>query len=96
MVCFNQKQNLEYPICFYKHQPEEVLILDETTNVTVKDKKITMWTITAKEKLMKLNLRSEGDPKEVFINAILPTSFQAQIKELLVNYRDFLPGVMKI
>ncbi len=35
---------------------------------------------------MKLNLRSEKDPKEVLINAILPTSFQAQIKELLINY----------
>jgi hypothetical protein len=29
---------------------------------------------------MKLNLGNEGDPKEVLINAILPTSFQAQIK----------------
>jgi hypothetical protein len=31
-------------------------------------------------------LGSEGDPKEVFINANLLISFQAQIKGLLVNY----------
>jgi len=61
--------------------------LDEVVDVTVKDKKIARWTITTKELLMKLNLRNEGDPKEVFINAILPTSFQAQIKKLLINYR---------
>jgi len=60
--------------------------LDEVADVIVKDKKIARWTITAKELLMKLNLRSEKDPKEVLINAILPTSFQAQIKELLINY----------
>jgi hypothetical protein len=38
--------------------------------------------------LKKLNLGSKGDLKEVLNNAILPTSFQSQIKELLVNYRD--------
>jgi hypothetical protein len=37
---------------------------------------------------MKLNLRSERDHKEVLINAILRTFIQAQIKELLLNYRD--------
>ncbi len=78
----------KYPVYFYKHQLGEVLILDEAADVIVKDKKITRWTVTTKEQLMKLNLGSEGDPKEVFINAILPTSFQAQIKELLVNYHD--------
>jgi hypothetical protein len=43
----------EYPVYFYKHQPKEVLILDETTNVTIKDKKITRWTIIVEEQLMK-------------------------------------------
>jgi len=37
---------------------------------------------------MKLNLGNERDLKEVFINVILPTYFQAQTKELLVNYHD--------
>jgi hypothetical protein len=32
------------------------------------------------EQLMKLNLGSEEDSKEVLINAILPSTFQAQIK----------------
>jgi hypothetical protein len=35
-----------------------------------------------------LNSSCERDPKEVLINAVLPISFQAQIKELLVNYHD--------
>jgi len=38
--------------------------------------------------LNKLNLGNEGDLKEVLINAILPISFQAQIKGLLVNYHN--------
>jgi hypothetical protein len=33
-------------------------------------------------------LGGEGDPKEVLINAVLPISFQAKIKELLINYQD--------
>jgi hypothetical protein len=37
---------------------------------------------------MKLNLGSEGNLKEVLINAILSTYFQAQIKKLLINYCD--------
>ncbi len=56
------------------------MILDEDVDVTINDKKIARWTVTTKEQLMKLNLGNEGDPKEVFINVILPTSFQAQIK----------------
>jgi len=43
----------KYLICFYKHQPREVLILDETTDVTIKDKKIVGWTVAIKEQLMK-------------------------------------------
>jgi hypothetical protein len=46
------------------------------------------WTVTTKEPLKKLNLGNEGDPNEVLINAILPMSFQAQSKRLLVNYRN--------
>jgi hypothetical protein len=86
MVCFNQKKNLNIQFIFYKHQPEEVLILDETINVIVEDQKIIGFT--TEEHLMKLNIRNERDLKEVLINAILPTSFQAQTKNLLVNYCD--------
>jgi hypothetical protein len=93
---FQLEEKPKYLVYFYKHQPKEVLILDETTNVTVKDKKIAGHTITIEEWLMKLNLGIEGDPKDVFINAILPTSFQAQIKKLLINYCDFLPGIIRI
>jgi hypothetical protein len=54
----------EYPIYFYKHQPREVLILDEVVDVIVKGKKIARWTITVEEQLMKLNLGNEGDPRD--------------------------------
>ncbi len=81
-------------VYFYKHQLGFFLILDEVVDVIVKDKKIARWTVTTEEQLMKLNLRSEGDPKEVFINVILPTSFQAQIKKLIGVM--FLLGVIKI
>lgn len=51
-------------------------------------RKFVGWIVIIKEQLKKLNLGSEEDPKEVFINAILPIPSQAQIKELVVNYRD--------
>ncbi len=82
------KEKPKYLVYFYKHQPRKVLILDEFVNVTVNDKKIARWIITTKKQLMKLNLGNERDLKEVLINVILPTSFQAQIKELLMNYHD--------
>jgi hypothetical protein len=82
------KEKPKYPIYFYQHQLGEVLTLDEATDVTIKDKKIARWIVTVEDQLKKLNLGSEGDPKEVFINVVLPISFQGQIKELLVNYCD--------
>jgi hypothetical protein len=72
----------------FEHQQGEALILDEVVNITIKYKKIVGWIVIIKEQLKKLNLGNEEDPKEVFINAILPIPSQAQIKELLVNYRD--------
>ncbi len=64
-------------------------------NITIKDKKLVRWIIITKEDLKKLNLDSEEDAKEVFINAILSIPFQAQIKELLVNYRDVFASSYK-
>jgi hypothetical protein len=64
------------------------LILDEVADVIVKDCKIARWIVTIEEQLKKLDSGSEGNPKEVLINVILPISFKARIKELLVNYRD--------
>jgi len=82
------KEKLKYPIYFYQHQSRKVLILDEVANMIFKDKKIVGWMVTVEEQIKKLNLGSEWDPKEVLINAVLPTSFQAKIKELLVSYCD--------
>jgi hypothetical protein len=44
--------------------------------------------VTIEEQLVKLNLGSKEEPKEVLINAILPSVFQAQIKKVLVEYID--------
>jgi hypothetical protein len=82
------KDKVEYPMYFYEHQPWEALILDEVVNITIKDKKIVGWTMTTKEQLVKLNLGSKEEPKEVLINAILPSVFEAQIKHVLMEYID--------
>jgi hypothetical protein len=43
------KEKPYYLIYFYKHQPKEVLTLDEDVDVTIEDKKIVRWTVIAKE-----------------------------------------------
>jgi hypothetical protein len=73
---------------FYKHQPKEALILDKAIDITIKDKKITGWIMTVKEQLVKVNLGNKEKPKEVLINAILPSVFPAQIKKVLMEYID--------
>ncbi len=44
--------------------------------------------MTIEGQLVKLNLGSKEEPKEVLINTILPSVFQAQIKKVLVEYID--------
>ncbi len=53
------KDKVDYPVYFYEHQPREALIFDEVANITVKDRKIASWTMTAKEQLFKLKLGSK-------------------------------------
>jgi hypothetical protein len=89
------KEKPKYPIYFYQHQSKKVLILDEVANMIIKDKNIVGWMVIVEVQIKKLNLGSEGDPKEVLINAVLPTSFQAKIKELLVSYCDDFKGIPK-
>jgi hypothetical protein len=36
------EDKVDYPMYFYEHQRGEVLILDEATNIIVKDKKIAV------------------------------------------------------
>jgi hypothetical protein len=50
---------VDYLMYFYEHQPREVLILDEATNNTIKDKNITSWIMTTEEQLVKFNLGSK-------------------------------------
>jgi hypothetical protein len=82
------KDKIDYPMYFHEHQPREALILDEVVDIIVKDKKIVRWTVMAKEQLVKFNLGNEEEPKEVLINAILLNVFQAQIKKVLMEYKD--------
>jgi hypothetical protein len=90
------KEKPKYPIYFYQHQYKKVLILDEVANMIIKDKKIVGWMVTIEEQIKKLNLGSEGDPKEVLINAVLPTSFQAKTKNYWLVIVMFLLGIIKI
>jgi hypothetical protein len=78
----------EYPIYFYEHQQGEALILDKGIHITIKDIKNTSWTITANEQLAKLNLSNEEELRNVLISAILPTTFQSQVKDLLMDYKS--------
>jgi hypothetical protein len=59
------KNKVDDSVYFYEHQPRETLILDEATNIIIKDKKIVNWTVTAKEQLVKLNLGNKEKLKEV-------------------------------
>jgi hypothetical protein len=40
-------------VCLYEHQPREDLILDEATDIIIKDKKIVSWIVTTKNQLKK-------------------------------------------
>ncbi len=40
------------------------------------------------KQLVKFNLGNKEESKEVLINAILPSAFQAQIKKVLMEYKD--------
>jgi hypothetical protein len=48
---------------FYEHQLGKALILDEATNISVKDKNIDGWTMTTEE-LVKLNLEAKKNLKK--------------------------------
>jgi hypothetical protein len=83
------KDKVDYPMYFYEHQLGKALILDENTNNTIKYiKKIIGWTMIVEKQLIKLNLGSKKEPKDVLINSILPNIFQAQIKKVLMEYKD--------
>jgi hypothetical protein len=71
------EDKIDYLVYFYEHQPREALTLDEIIDIIVKDKTIVGWTVTIEEQLVKLNLGSKEKPKEVLINAILPSIIQA-------------------
>ncbi len=82
------KNKVNYPMYFYEHQLREDLIQDEIVDITIKEQKIIGWTVTIEEQLVKFNLGSKEKSKKVLINAILPNVFQAQIKKVLVEYKD--------
>jgi hypothetical protein len=47
------KDNINYPFWYYQHEPGETLILDESIDITIKNKQITRWTLTIDEQLKK-------------------------------------------
>ncbi len=51
------------------------MILDEAINVTFKNKKFVKWIVIIEEQLKKQKFGSEGNPREVLINVVLPISF---------------------
>jgi hypothetical protein len=69
-------------------KPRETLILVEAIDIIVKGKKIFGWIVTSEEQLVKLNLGNKEEHKEVLINAILLSVFQAHIKKVLMEYKD--------
>ncbi len=48
------EDKVDYPVYLYEHELGEALILDEATDIIVKDKKIVGWTMTTKEQFVKL------------------------------------------
>ncbi len=65
-----------------------MLIFYEVVDIMIKDQKIVGQTITTKEQLVKLNLGTQVEPQDVLVGAILPTTFQLQLKNLLIDYKD--------
>lgn len=71
---------------FDEHQLGRTFIFYKVIDITFKYKEIVGWIIMIEEQLMKLNLGSE-EPKDVLIGAILLTTFQIQVMELLMKYK---------
>jgi hypothetical protein len=65
------KKNINYPFWYYQHEPREILILDESTNIMIKNKKITRWTLIINEKLSKFNLGTIEKPQIMLISTTL-------------------------
>jgi hypothetical protein len=81
------KDKVDYLMYFYEHQQGEALILDEAIDIIVKDKKTTDGIVIVEEQLVKFNLGSKEELKEVLTNAILPSVCQAH-KKVLMEYKD--------
>jgi hypothetical protein len=43
------EENINYPLWCYQHKLGKTLIIDESTNIMIKNKQITGWTLTANE-----------------------------------------------
>jgi len=76
------KHIVDYPMYFYEHRPGKV------PDIIVKNKKIVGWTVTIEKQLVKFNVGSKEELKEVLIDAILPSVSQSQIKKVLMEYKD--------
>jgi hypothetical protein len=43
------EENINYPSRYHQHELGKTLILDKSTNITIKNKQITGWTLTTNE-----------------------------------------------
>jgi hypothetical protein len=42
-------ENINYPLWYYQHEHRKTLILDESTNIMIKNKQIIGWTFIVDE-----------------------------------------------
>ncbi len=82
------KDNINYPFWYYQHEPKETLILDEFTNITIKNEKITGWTFNTNEQLSKLNVGINEEPHIMLVRFAIPEQFQVKVKQLLIEFKD--------
>ncbi len=64
------------------------MILDESTDIMIKNKQITRWMLIDDEQLNKLNLGANEKPCIVFVSVALPKQFQVKVKQLLTKFKD--------
>ncbi len=83
-----RKDDINYPFWYYQHEHGKTLIIDESTDIMIKNKQITRWTFTIDEQLNKLNLGTNEEPRMVLVNVILSKQFQVKVKQLLTKFKD--------
>ncbi len=69
------EKDMVHPKQFYHHETGKTLILNEITNIIIKNKLDAIQIFTLKEQLMKLNIDNHKKVKMVLVSATLPHEF---------------------